>query len=30
MVKYEVINHIQEAGFLLESKTAHMSAPDRC
>lgn len=30
MVKYEVINHIQEAGFLPENKTAHVSAPERC
>lgn len=29
MVNYEVINHIQEAGFLLENKTANMSAPEK-
>lgn len=30
MVNSEVINHTEEAGFLLENKTANMGAPERC
>lgn len=30
MVNSEVINHTEEAGFLLEKETVNTGAPERC